>query len=110
MAISKTLKVKLRIMMPNNCWYCGIENPSTVDHVQPISCGGLDTLDNLVLACRSCNCSKKDGTVGQLRFKESWNKTKFSKTISANIAKQLIDQGVKFEGFINNHKFWFEGL
>jgi CRISPR/Cas system Type II protein with McrA/HNH and RuvC-like nuclease domain len=30
----------------------------TVDHVLPVSKGGKDELDNLVLACRSCNSAK----------------------------------------------------
>lgn len=44
------------------CWYCGKQtNPFrdfTVDHVHPVSLGGSDDVDNLVPACRSCNCSK----------------------------------------------------
>jgi len=27
----------------------------TIDHVRPVSSGGSDALDNLVVACRSCN-------------------------------------------------------
>lgn len=32
----------------------------TIDHVVPQSKGGRDGLYNLVLACRSCNSSKRD--------------------------------------------------
>ena len=110
MKLSRTKKAKLKLTMPDKCWYCGVDKPDTVDHVKPIAKGGGHELDNLVLACRSCNCSKKDGTIGDLRFKESWNKTKFSSVISAVTARKLMAQGVKFEGFVNNHKFWFEGI
>lgn len=46
------------------CTYCGIETivtrrghpfRRTVDHLTPVSAGGDDTLENLVLACQSCN-------------------------------------------------------
>jgi 5-methylcytosine-specific restriction endonuclease McrA len=40
------------------CVYCGVEDKLTVDHVIPISRGGLDSPENVVPACRSCNCSK----------------------------------------------------
>ena len=36
------------------CTYCG-DDATTVDHVIPVDKGGLDTLDNLVAACNSCN-------------------------------------------------------
>lgn len=43
----------------NRCWMCG--GPfEHVDHVKPISKGGLHILANLRPACRSCNARKKD--------------------------------------------------
>jgi len=45
------------------CVYCGDTNgPFEADHVHPKSRGGLDALENLVCACRTCNRSKKDKT------------------------------------------------
>lgn len=44
------------------CRYCGSTDSPTVDHVLPRSRGGGDELANLVAACRSCNCRKKDRT------------------------------------------------
>lgn len=41
------------------CAYCGIEAKIVhIDHVIPISRGGQSTLENMVVACRSCNLSK----------------------------------------------------
>ena len=96
--------------MPNNCWYCGDCNPTTIDHVVAINKGGNDNLDNLVLACKSCNSAKRDLSVRDFRYVMSWKKTKYSQTINALSAKKLIAQGVVFDGFINDHLFWFEGL
>ncbi len=46
------------------CVYCGDEKgPFEADHVIPRAKGGLDVLNNLVCACRSCNRSKKDKTL-----------------------------------------------
>lgn len=39
------------------CQYCG-EPANHVDHIIPVCQGGADKLDNLVAACRFCNCSK----------------------------------------------------
>ncbi len=44
--------------MPNCCIYCGAKRDLSYDHLIPLSRGGPDTPDNLVLACKSCNSSK----------------------------------------------------
>lgn len=46
------------------CHYCADENgPFHLDHVIPRSRGGLDTVENLVVACKSCNMDKGDRTL-----------------------------------------------
>lgn len=40
------------------CVYCSGPLNLTLDHVAPLSKGGEHKYDNLVVACRSCNCSK----------------------------------------------------
>jgi hypothetical protein len=40
------------------CAYCGTSERLSIDHVLPLSKGGLDEACNIVPACRSCNCSK----------------------------------------------------
>jgi len=45
----------------NTCQYCGRKMPKTeltLDHVIPRSRGGIDSWDNLVLACMYCNVRK----------------------------------------------------
>lgn len=47
------------------CRYCGTElNEETVtmDHRIPLAKGGTNWISNLVPACKSCNCSKRDKT------------------------------------------------
>ena len=41
------------------CTYCG-KPGNTIDHIIPISYGGLTTLSNGVCACRKCNNNKRD--------------------------------------------------
>jgi 5-methylcytosine-specific restriction endonuclease McrA len=41
----------------NRCWMCGCE-ATEIDHVKPLSKGGLDILCNLRPACRTCNSGK----------------------------------------------------
>lgn len=42
------------------CYWCGVkcEQGYTVDHYEPLAKGGKHEADNLVIACRSCNCRK----------------------------------------------------
>lgn len=45
------------------CVYCGKSingRDMAVDHITPISAGGLDTESNFVIACRACNSSKNN--------------------------------------------------
>jgi hypothetical protein len=60
------------------CWYCGkavvTEDPSwldapNIDHVHPVTAGGTDDLENLVLACFRCNGYKGPMTLQQFRQK-----------------------------------------
>lgn len=41
------------------CRYCGASNvPMTIDHLVPVSRGGSNRMENLVLACEGCNGEK----------------------------------------------------
>lgn len=46
------------------CQYCGSTPPSVVlqiDHINPVSNGGTNDIDNLITACFECNNGKSDG-------------------------------------------------
>jgi hypothetical protein len=42
------------------CAYCGAQEHLSVDHLIPRNARGSDESGNLVIACRTCNSSKKD--------------------------------------------------
>ena len=42
------------------CEYCGSESNLELEHIVPLSHGGRNHKDNLVVACRSCNARKND--------------------------------------------------
>ncbi len=47
----------------NSCQYCLVEsNELPIDHVIPTSRGGLDTWENVVASCQSCNVKKGNKT------------------------------------------------
>jgi 5-methylcytosine-specific restriction endonuclease McrA len=54
----------------HRCQYCSATAESSgsalhLDHLVPRSAGGEDTAENLVLACRSCNCARHDMPLAQ---------------------------------------------
>jgi 5-methylcytosine-specific restriction endonuclease McrA len=66
-----------------NCHYCGMElsfdmsdsimQYRTVDHIQPLAMGGSNHIDNLVLACKSCNSKKHTKHYQEIRFRGEVN-------------------------------------
>jgi len=54
----KKLRAKM-LAMDNACYYCGQE-ATTIDHIIPISKGGITSEDNCVVACYKCNSGKRD--------------------------------------------------
>jgi len=51
---------RLKMTLPQACYYCGSTTKLSVDHLIPRIKGGADESDNLIWACRSCNSSKRD--------------------------------------------------
>jgi 5-methylcytosine-specific restriction endonuclease McrA len=43
----------------NRCWMCGTTEDLTIDHVKPLSKGGLHILANIRPACSRCNTRKR---------------------------------------------------
>jgi 5-methylcytosine-specific restriction endonuclease McrA len=73
--LKKYVKLPDRMYRPNRrniflrdnytCMYCGKQLEShelSVDHIMPKSRGGKETWENLVTACKTCNCMKGDKT------------------------------------------------
>lgn len=53
-------------LFSSHCAYCGGTGALAVEHVLPLSKGGLDEANNVVPACPRCNSSKRD------HFVEDW--------------------------------------
>lgn len=60
-ARAKKLRVAVLLRDGNTCRYCGVVptiDAFTLDHLVPLCRGGVDELENLVVACRPCNGKK----------------------------------------------------
>lgn len=52
----------------SRCHYCGTKGPLTMDHVIPVSRGGVHSVGNLVAACAPCNSQKRHRTIMEWRL------------------------------------------
>lgn len=62
-AMSKKLRFEVFKRDKFVCQYCGAHPPSVVlhvDHINPVSKGGSNDMDNLITACQPCNSGKSD--------------------------------------------------
>lgn len=55
----RKLREKVLIRDAYTCYYCGQE-ANTVDHIIPVSKGGISSDDNLIAACQRCNGGKSN--------------------------------------------------
>ena len=62
-AISKTMRFDVFKKCNFRCHYCGVSASDAhleIDHITPVSKGGTNAFDNLVVACFDCNRGKRD--------------------------------------------------
>lgn len=54
------------------CYWCGVDCRTSyhVDHIVPLSKGGMNTADNICIACAPCNLSKGD------KMADDWKRNK----------------------------------
>lgn len=66
--ISKRKRQRVFDRDGERCVYCGdTSGPFHLDHVQPLSRGGANSLDNLAVSCARCNMSKGSMTLEEWR-------------------------------------------
>ncbi len=84
----KKKRVAIHEMTKGHCWYCGqsiLLAEMCVDHVYPKFRGGNSNIDNLLPACRSCNCSKRDRTIEEYREYLQWKRLNVEPFTNAQI-------------------------
>lgn len=69
MTIPQAIRQQVRERAKCLCEYCHSSEDASaarfeIDHIQPRSLGGLDTLENLALACQRCNSYRYNFTEG----------------------------------------------
>ena len=82
-------KIKQITDDPYPCPYCNKlseHRNSHVDHINPISNGGLSAKNNMVLVCSSCNLKKKDYSL--------WYFCKNNKLKYEEVAERLFKLGI----------------
>ena len=60
------------------CYYCEDNTPKkfrTLEHILPLNKGGKHTSNNIVMACLSCNCSKRDMTEEEFKIYKKQNES-----------------------------------
>jgi hypothetical protein len=74
----------------DTCIYCGSGGPLTVEHMIPLSRGGLDHPDNAVWVCSRCNASKGDKWLNEYFSLEDRNR--LPKIAEGKYLKLLYDE------------------
>lgn len=59
----ESIREEVFVRNGRKCLNCGTSENIAIDHIKPISEGGLDTIDNLQPLCQSCNSSKGSKTI-----------------------------------------------
>lgn len=111
-----TMTKKTRLLVAErsdwHCVYCGIEicqfgtaaEDGQIDHFKAFARGGLDDLENYVLACRSCNTLKNGNSLERLRRRLALKKLDFPGSCST----ELMDWIEKTFGPFEYIRFWYE--
>lgn len=70
--------MELYDLQDGRCGYCGIpvfwniKGSVHIDHVQPVSRGGSNIIDNLCLSCHDCNKEKYNKTIAEWMQSRCW--------------------------------------
>jgi len=71
--ISKLVRRKLYENNDGRCWYCGRQFGKDVwreiDHVIPVSRGGANVIENMVVCCQNCNARKSTSSLEEYRLR-----------------------------------------
>jgi hypothetical protein len=67
--IPKEIRMAVLVRAEGRCEYCQIPldytpDPVVIDHILPVTEGGVHSLDNLAASCSDCNGHKSAGTRG----------------------------------------------
>lgn len=74
--------------LTKNCVYCSSMSDLSTDHLIPLTRGGEDSADNVVLACKSCNISR--GNKGIFEWLGLKEKDKLHRLVAGKYLKQLL--------------------
>jgi len=97
----------------HNCQYCSGESKDTrleIEHKVPKSRGGSNRVDNLTIACRSCNQDKSNLTLEKYlnRLKNAKSKNKLTQKRINNIT-DILDKGTihkhqRYSAWVNSYR------
>jgi 5-methylcytosine-specific restriction endonuclease McrA len=71
------------------CYYCGVTENLTIEHVIPLSRGGKDDYTNLVSACESCNKSKGGRTIDEWKNNTGGRHGKALQSVTQSVTDEL---------------------
>lgn len=76
----------------NVCAYCGSVESLQQDHVIPVTKGGGYTPDNIIPACKSCNCSKGNKDLKEWYPEQSFYSAEREDTILRAVGRNAIQR------------------
>ncbi len=108
--LSKAERQEVYQKCNGHCAYCGTEieyKDMQVDHVKPLRIGGLDDMDNMLPACRSCNHYKSTFDVEGFR---KYLSGLHERLIRDCVAYQMAERFEIVEHKMDDVRFYFETM
>lgn len=101
-SISKSLRFEIFKRDGFTCQYCGSHPPKIilhVDHIHPVSKGGLNDMDNLITSCAPCNLGKSAKELNDvpISLKEKADSTKEMEAKIIGYQKIFNDKRLRLE-------------
>lgn len=86
---------KLLVSLGQECAYCEATGRLQWEHIVPLSRGGPDTIDNLVLSCATCNRDKGTRNPVEWYFEQGLDRKNVPRIVMGKLVKLALEEHLR---------------